>query len=281
MKFQHCILLAAVALASSTVHCFEAGRQHATVTKSQPSFQKALDVRGGAIKRGKKAPAPVLNKEGATVPQEVFNLVKGIVGVGVLSLPSGIAAFGNSPAALLPAIALITVIGILSGYGFALIGKVCAYTGAKSFREAWSESVNEKTSWIPAWSATLKTFAACLAFSMVLADTFSGLLNTDARTKVLLGVTSFILLPLCWMKNLASLAPFSLLGVIGMAYTAFAMSLRYFDGSYNMPDGGLLTGVSESLQPSFGSKGVSAVFSPNSLILVCMLSTAYMVRWLR
>jgi hypothetical protein len=55
----------------------------------------------------------------ATVPQEIFNLVKGIVGAGVLTLPAGIASFGNAPSAAIPAVALICFIGTLSAYGFA------------------------------------------------------------------------------------------------------------------------------------------------------------------
>ena len=223
-------------------------------------------------------PLPTNVDNGATISNEVFNLVKAIVGVGVLSLPAGIAAFGSAPSALVPALGLITIIGLLSAYGFALIGKVCAYTGAKSYREAWELSVGPSTAWIPAWSATLKTLMACLAYSMVLADTFTSLLPVaaDARNKVLLGVTTFVLLPLCWMKDLKSLAPFSLLGVMGMAYTALAMTVRFLDGSYS-EGGALLEGVEEILQPSFGTAGFVSVFSPKSLILVCMLSTAYMV----
>lgn len=102
--------------------------------------------------------SPVAVSEGASIPNEVFNLVKAIVGVGVLSLPAGVATFGDAPSAFIPAAILITVIGVLSAYGFALIGKVCAYTGAKSYRDAWSKTVGESTSWIPAWSTTCKTF---------------------------------------------------------------------------------------------------------------------------
>ena len=226
------------------------------------------------------------NPDGASIPNEVFNLVKGIVGVGVLSLPAGIAAFADAKSAFLPAAVIITVIGILSGYGFALIGKVCAYTGATTYREAWANSVGESTSWIPAWSATLKTSMACLAFSMVLGDTFSSLLGT-ARTPTLVGMTALILLPLCLMKNLKSLAPFSLLGVMGMAYTALAMTVRWLDGSYAMTNtiegvhtasGKLVGDVAESLRPAFGTVGgFQSVLNPSSLILLCMLSTAYMV----
>jgi hypothetical protein len=220
------------------------------------------------------------NNDGATIPNEVFNLVKAIVGVGVLSLPAGVAAFGSAPSAFIPAGILIAVIGMLSAYGFSLIGRVCAYTGAKSYREAWSKTVGEGSSWIPAWSTTCKTFLACLAYSMVLADTFSSLLETS-RNGTLMAVTVLILLPLCMMKNLKSLAPFSLIGVLGMTYTAIAMTLRFFDGSYAIvgnEEGRFVTLLARPLKPKFGMLGVKSVFSPNALILVCMLSTAYMVR---
>ena len=225
-------------------------------------------------------PAQKISTDGASIPSHVFNLVKGIVGVGVLSLPAGVAAFGNAPSAVIPATILIAVIGILSGFGFYLIGKVCAYTGAKSFREAWSKSVGEGSSWIPAWTVTFKTFMACLAFSMVLADTFSSLVGSG-RTETLLTITGLVLLPLCLKKDLKSLAPFSLLGVIGMAYTMFAMAARYFDGSYAMGDesqGKFTESIESFLRPKFGNNGAESVFSPKVLTLVCMLSTAYMVR---
>jgi len=225
--------------------------------------------------------AATITTEGASIPNEVFNLVKGIVGVGVLSLPAGVAAFGSAPSAFIPAGILIAVIGCLSGYGFALIGKVCAYTGAKSYREAWSRTVGERSSWIPAWSVTFKTFLACLAFSMVLADTFSSLLESTRNT-TLLAVTSLVLLPLCLLKNLKSLAPFSLLGVMGMAYTAVAMTVRFLDGSYLMSgdsQGKLVEQIASNLRPKFGNLGANSVLSPNALILVCMLSTAYMAHF--
>ena len=65
----------------------------------------ALNVQGGAEVSGGTA----------TMSTEIFNLVKSIVGAGVLSLPAGIAAFGNAPSAVIPANILITVIGSISG----------------------------------------------------------------------------------------------------------------------------------------------------------------------
>jgi hypothetical protein len=91
-----------------------------------------------------------------------------------LNHSTGIAAFGNAPTAAIPAIILITIIGFFSGYGFSLIGRVCSYTGGKSYSDAWSESVGSDSSWIPAVTCTMKTCFAVLSYSMILADTMKG-----------------------------------------------------------------------------------------------------------
>jgi len=219
----------------------------------------------------------------ASMTNLTFNLVKSIVGAGVLSLPAGIAVFGSAPSALIPAVILITVIGALSGYGFALIGRVCSYTGSTSYREAWEKTIGAKTSIIPAAACTVKTCVATLAYSMILADTFQSIFATVglnlARSTTLLSVTSLVILPLCLLKNLASLAPFSLLGVIGMGYTALAMAVRYATGAYAMPNGPLLADVPAALQPAFGTIGAKGVLSAKATILVCMLSTAFMAHF--
>jgi len=221
----------------------------------------------------------------STMPKSIFNLVKSIVGAGVLSLPSGIAAFSNNPSALIPATALIGIIGILSGYGFSLIGRVCHYTDSKSYREAWEKTIDKDTSIIPAAACTFKTTAAILAYSMILADTFKALLSTVgmdvSRSITLLSVTTLILFPLCLLKNLSSLAPFSLLGVAGMGYTTVAMSVRYFGKAYSLtaPTTAFLADLTPALRPSFGDIGAQGVFSPSAFILICMLSTAYMAHF--
>jgi hypothetical protein len=219
----------------------------------------------------------------ATVTELIFNLVKGIVGAGVLSLPAGIAAWANSPSAVLPAVALIAGIGSLSAYGFALIGRCCAYTNTKSYRDAWSATVGKSTSWIPAVAVTLKTIAAILAYSMILGDTFVSLLTTAgitaSKTPVLIALTSTILLPLCLLKNLSALAPFSLVGSLGMIYTAVAMIIRYLGKAYTKT-GAFGMDCAPALRPAFGSVGAEGILTPSAAILVGMLSTAYMVRYI-
>lgn len=227
-------------------------------------------------------PPPSTTSKKAGMTNLTFNLVKSIVGAGVLSLPAGISAFGNAPSAMIPATILIAAIGGLSAFGFALIGRVCSYTGAASYREAWERTVGEETSVIPAAACTLKTAIAVLAYSMILADTFRSIFATAglalSRTTTLLSITSAVILPLCLLKNLASLAPFSLLGVVGMGYTALAMAVRYAQGAY-AAGGALLADVPAALAPTFGTVGARGVLNPSSSILIGMLSTAYMAHF--
>jgi len=201
----------------------------------------------------------------------------------VLTLPAGIAAFGNAPSAVVPAVSLIAGIGVLSGDGFALIGRTCALTNTSTYREAWTASVGEASSWLPAWSVTLKTIFATLAYSMILGDTFHSLLLTAGVTSInkaatLTLVTSGVLLPLCLLKNLSSLAPFSLLGSLGMLYTAAAMSVRYFGGAY-VASGKFAKDLPAALRPKFGSVGAAGAWNAKTSILIGMLSTAYMAHF--
>lgn len=115
---------------------------------------------------------------------------------------------------------------------------------------------------------------------MILADTIKNLAASAgfaiSRTQALLGVTGTVLLPLCLLKNLASLAPFSLVGIMGMLYTTCAMGLRWWSKSY-APGGAFF--ATQLAPPVFGDLGASAALSPKALILACMLSNAYIAHF--
>ena len=248
----------------------------------------------------------------ATIPEEVFNLVKSIIGAGVLSLPAGIALMANNGASstssgilLSTSSMLIALMGGISAYTFSLIARVCKMTNSNTYADCWKATKGQSLAWIVALSSTLDCFAGNLTYSMVLADTFRQLfsylfelggssgkyaalfatLNAyNSRTRVLLVLTATILMPLCCVKNLSSLAPFSLVGILGMVYTAFVIGLRYFDGSYKLPNGRFLADL--GVVPSFAGAGSSSAGSmllplrnPKSLILVSMLSTAYIAHF--
>ena len=216
----------------------------------------------------------------ATIPNEVFNLIKSIAGAGFLSLPWGVAVFGNAPSALIPAVVLIAITGALSGYTFGLIGRVCSKTKTASYADAWDVVVGKRLAWLIAFSCLVDCFAGNLTYSMILADTIKNLLSSIGvsvtRTQSLLSVTAVVLLPLCLLKNLASLAPFSLVGIIGMLYTTVVMGIRWFGKAYQV--GGTYYDT-QLTPPVFGTAGARAALSPKALVLACMLSNAYIAHF--
>lgn len=216
----------------------------------------------------------------ATIPNEVFNLVKSIVGSGVLSLPYGVAVFGNAPSAIIPALAIIGIMGGLSAYTFGLIARVCKNTNTVSYSDAWDATVGKRFAPLIAFSCFFDCFAGALSYSMILADSGVNLVKgagiAVTRTQSLLTVTSLVLLPLCLMKNLNSLAPFSLVGIASMLYITLAMGIRWWAKSY-APGGAFF--ASQLTPPVFGNLGAKAALSLQVLIITSMLTNAYIAHF--
>ena len=78
---------------------------------------------------------------------------------------------------------------------------------------------------------------------------------------------TLVLLPLCLVKNLTMLASSSLLGIMGMAYTSFAIGIWHFVGAY-AAGGKFLPDIAPKMQPAFGATGAARAFTPNSLIII-------------
>lgn len=257
------------------------------------------------------SPPPSLGS--ATISQEVFNLLKTIIGAGVLSLPVGIAqmaskcpasnSISNSGVVVSVACLLIAVTGGISAYTYSLIARVCKITNSDTYADCWKATRAPSLAWTIALISTLNCFAINLSYSMVLADTFrqllssffalggkshpaffAGLASYNSRSVILLFLTATTLIPLSCIKNLSSLAHFSLFGLLGTLYTAFVIALRCFDGSYTSPNGRFLADL--ELAPSFPSAGsgegvslLQPLQNPKTLTLVSMLSTAYIAHF--
>ncbi len=250
----------------------------------------------------------------ATLVNQSFNLIKNIVGCGVLSLPSGVAYLAKTngvstnnnsdntsngeqkalPNAifgiLLSSISLVFITGTIFGYYFIILGRICSLTSSSTFRGAWEKTVKHGTSLV-ILSNLLKPALGNLSLTIILTDTLQKLLQTagfnTSRTAVLLLCTVLGLLPLCLIKSLATLAPFSIVGLMSMLATGIAMGIRYFDGSYDY-GGKFVNDLSPQLRPSFefGSPYTSQngdsgdyLFSPQILVLACMLFEAFIAHY--
>lgn len=203
--------------------------------------------------------------------RSIINVTKNILGVGMLSLPSGVAA-GTG---IVPAICLTVLLGMHSGWTFSLFGRACESTGASDIRGLGLAASGHRLARAMDWVCTLRTSFACLAFSIVMADSFTAILSSAglpvARNVALGALSALVLLPLCCLRDLSALAYTSLLGLAGICYTTAFIVLRFFDGSY-AAGGRYFVGA---------GAGASAVVpggpwavTPSTLVLVCALSTA-------
>lgn len=119
-----------------------------------------------------------------------------------------------------------------------------------------------------------------LAYSAILSQTFMSLCATFnieiSYVPSLFIVTIGALLPLCLMKDIHALAPFSILGTTSVLLTAFGMIYRCLDGSYQ-PGGRFFDDIPTKMQPRFGDH--YEPWSPRVMPLVCMIFEAYVMHY--
>lgn len=214
-----------------------------------------------------------------TGAQTMFNLIKNIVGAGVLSLPSGVAA-GTG---IVPAILITTILGMYSAWTFSKLGEMCHRNDAYTFAELGEKVRGKGFAKLMTLTCTIKTFFTCFVYSLVICDSWTQILAGFGfyvgRDQVLLSVTVFVLLPLCLMENLSVLSYTSLLGSGGMLFTLCFMVQRFFDESY-LPGGQYYESVATQLHPSFeDAPGLFMVHGFQTLTLVSLLSTAFIAHY--
>lgn len=226
-------------------------------------------------------PPDSADKQGqATIASEISTMAKNIIGCGVLSLSGGISLAANNPAAIFAANFWILLLGAIFGYFCYLIAKVCEMTGRTTYRGIWQETIGPRGAVAVSISNALKASLADLAYASILADTTKSLFASTglhlSRGICLILITLVAILPLCMLKNLHVLAPFSALGTGGVIVTALAMAVRYLDGSY-LPGGQYHNDILPSLQPSFGTN--NQAWGPAMLPFVCMVYESYVMHY--
>eukprot|EP00438_Fugacium_kawagutii_P024459 Skav226448 [mRNA] locus=scaffold3921:16722:25696:- [translate_table: standard] len=114
----------------------------------------------------------------------------------------------------------------------------------------------------------------------VLGDAFSSLLQgmpavpaaLASRSGVILSLSSLVLFPLCCLRSFAQLAKFSLLGTLAVSYVVLFVVKRFLDGSY-AAGGQFFTAKAATAAAGGG------MFNPQMLVLVALLSTAFLVHF--
>ncbi|KAL3904620.1 MAG: hypothetical protein SGILL_009995, partial [Bacillariaceae sp.] len=215
-----------------------------------------------------------------------FNLIKAIAGSGVLALPSGLAAMSDFKMSLVPALGLMTVLGGVSAYTFALYGRLVHASQAKSLGELWEKKKDKRSAWFVSLASMTFCFGACLSYSILLGDVSSSMAQTVGWSGIfatrqfwIIALTTTILFPLCNLRSLLALAPLSLAGVAAVLITtlfiAWRCPLANTLSPYVAPAGKLLKTLSKTQLPLFNTFN-NGLFHPSSLILLGMSASAYL-----
>lgn len=217
----------------------------------------------------------------ATIVSSTISMTKNLVGAGVLSLSGGMAIYSNDPKAIMTAILWSLGLGAMFGFFGLLIAKACHKTGSATYRECWEATMGSSMGgWAVALVSSLLPAQGNLSYATVLSQTLKGLLETFgihwSRITCLLFLTVIFLLPLCLMKDLDALAPFSALGVASVGVVMVSMMVRCFDGSYQV-GGRFHDDIDPVFQPSFGSD--LQAWTRKVLPYVCMLFQSYVMHY--
>ena len=200
---------------------------------------------------------------------------------------------------LIPAISILGILGVISAYTFHLIGRLTAIVSKESgddghhissIGQLWDFEVGHSTSWLVSVAVMLTCFGTCLAYSIILGDTFQSLAKTAGFTGIFasrrFNVAAIALLgvyPLSCLKSLAALAPISLAGVVGILVTCLVMTIRSLPGGAYSSAAAAATATTTNylaslpteLQPSFGKTGLRGAKS--LLVHSSMTATAFLV----
>lgn len=216
----------------------------------------------------------------ATIFSEIMNISKNLLGAGALSMAGGIAMFANSPWAVFSSSFEIILQAFVFGYFCVLIAKVCHLTESKTIRECWERTVGKRFAVAIVVVIGLNPLQGVLAYDVILSQTFKSLCETFgilvSNSESLLLVTVFALLPLCLMKDIHALAPFSILGTLSVLLTALGMIYRCVDGSYQ-PGGKYYDDLIPSMRPDFGTH--YEPWSTKAVPLICMIFEAYVMHY--
>ena len=187
-------------------------------------------------------------------------LIKSMCGSAMLVYANGVGGFTNFRWMWLPASVVVVLFGLMSAYTYTLVALCCNEVQVSTYTDLWAKTISASSAWIPTTACALFSAISCQIYMIILRDTLMQFANYFIRVlpwpRLLLArgthlaALGAVLLPLCLLRSLSSLARVSQLGMVGVLYVASFASWRCITGAY-APGGQF---ASASAAPMFGSR---------------------------
>ena len=172
---------------------------------------------------------------GSTIGGAIFNFTNSIIGAGAIGLGGAIAKSGG----------IISVVAILS---FAILTKLSLDMVIDLSIGSSYEELGRNCYGIPGWSAVLISkmlyaFGCLVAYIVVVKDNFGSalghLISVDFNdTVVTLALSTFVMLPLCLLRDMTPLSNLSMISVASMMVIVAIVLYLYFDNPNDIREHG-------------------------------------------
>ncbi|CDO94574.1 unnamed protein product [Kluyveromyces dobzhanskii CBS 2104] len=165
-----------------------------------------------------------------TVASSTINLVKTIVGAGLLAIPYAFRADG-----ILLAVSLALMAAFTSGYGLFILAK-CSKTLLNPRHSSFFTLCSityPNLSLLFDFAMFIQCFGVCLSYLILIGDLFPTLFGGTRTNWVLL--STLIVIPLSLLRHLDSLRYTSILGLLALSYIGLLIILTYFFGNFPKP----------------------------------------------
>lgn len=188
-----------------------------------------------------------LDDVGSTVSATVINLLKNMVGAGLLNV-----CIAFQYASVIGGVLVMIFSAFVCTAGFLLIGFACSKTGSKTFRALWHSSVGHDSEKVVDVVLFFHTLFSCVGYITMIGDfsvkscagLFPGSVFAHRRELSIYVITAVAIFPLSLYRNLDSLKHTS---VVGLVITALSCLYVFYDVVANAEEYGAVANVTENL----------------------------------
>eukprot|EP00037_Helgoeca_nana_P020864 m.208680 g.208680 ORF g.208680 m.208680 type:complete len:424 (-) comp25428_c0_seq1:219-1490(-) len=183
---------------------------------------KGLLVKGDALDESSSTDAAAGR---SSLPEASFNMINSIVGAGMIGIP-----FAFREAGMVMGVILLVVMGFFTDYSIRLLVRLGEVSGCKTYPSLVYHYGGRRGYFVLTFAQFMFPFLGMCAYSIIVGqvyplvfDVFFGYTILSESQPVIAIMTAVIMLPLALKRDIAGLARWSLLAILGVIFLAVVL----------------------------------------------------------